>query len=388
VRPLRVLVGMPFGEALGGAEGILRTLARHGPSQGLELSAVFFSPGGLERELATGGIPTKVVPLRRFRNVGTGVRATAAVRRLVLEREPDLVLGWLPRAHVYLSAAATLARSGARLAWWQHHTPSGEAFERLVTALPATGIVCESEAAAEAQRALRPRRRCLVSHPGIEPVTPLPEAELRALRERLAIPAGRTIVGLPGRLVRWKGQDRFLRALALLRDAGQDVHGLVVGGSAHGLEREYADELTELTRSLRLEDRCTFTGQVPDARPYVQLMDVLVNASLGEPFGLTLLEAMSAGVPIVAVDRGGPREIVRHGEEGWLVPDGEPATLAEAIGRLAADPQLRASLAERGRARFESTFTGEAFAERAAGALRALAYGDGTGVAPAGTPRR
>jgi glycosyltransferase involved in cell wall biosynthesis len=376
--PVRVLVGMPFGTALGGAERFLRLLAERAPEHGLDLHVVLHERGPLERELAHVGVPVTLVPLGRFRELGTGVRAVGALRRLIREWRPDLVFGWLPRSHVYLSPAALLAGLPvARIAWWQHHRPTGEILERLATVVPATAIFCGSETVAAAQARLRPRRRTLVTHYGIAPVHRLPDAELTALRERLEIPSGRHVVGLPGRLVRWKGQHRFIDAVARLVAEGREVHGLVVGGTGHGLDEDFGPALHDQVRRLGLDERVTFTGHVEDPLPYIQLMNVLVNASIGEPFGLTLVEAQALGVPAVAVDVGGPREIIVHGESGWLVPSGEPDDLAAGMAAVLDDPERAERITARAKESYAACFTAEAGVERVARAMRDLAAAAG-----------
>jgi glycosyltransferase involved in cell wall biosynthesis len=128
----------------------------------------------------------------------------------------------------------------------------------------------------------------------------LPEEARIELRNRLGIPAGRVVIGIVGRLQPWKGQHRFLRAVAALRARGHNIHGLVVGGNAYGLSPGYQEWLHKFAHDLRIENDVTFTGHVSDAGPYLQLMDVSVNASIGEPFGIVLLEAMALSVPVVA----------------------------------------------------------------------------------------
>ena len=372
-RPLRVLVGLPFGEALGGAERFLRLVAEHAADHGLELRVVLNQPGPLESQLQGLGVQVDVVPLRRFRHLRTGIRAIAALRALIRAHQPDLVFSWLPRSHVYLAPAALVAGVPVgRIAWFQHHTPTGELLERLATLVPASAVVCGSETMAAAQKRLRPRRRTIVARPGIGTIRPIGTGELAALRAELGIPGGRSIVGLPGRFVRWKGQDRFVDALARLRAEGHDIHGLVVGGTVHGVEPEFAPTVGRRVAELGLEDRVTLTGQVPDPLPFIQLMDVLVNASECEPFGLTLVEAQALGVPAVAVGAGGPTEIIEHGESGWLVPSGDPGDLAAGIAAVLADPALAARLASGGRASYEARFTADAAVARLVGALREL----------------
>ena len=93
------------------------------------------------------------------------------------------------------------------------------------------------------------------------------------------------------------------------------------------------------------------TGQVPDAGPYIEQMDILVNASDPEPFGIVLLEGMARGVPVLAVDAGGPAEFVEHGADRLLARSGRsPQALADALEPLLASAELRAR-ARRGRSR-------------------------------------
>ena len=88
------------------------------------------------------------------------------------------------------------------------------------------------------------------------------------------------------------------------------MHTVIVGGDAYGLSPEYARSLPGVVATRASSDAVTMTGQVPDAGPYIEQMDILVNASDPEPFGIVLLEAMARGVPVVAVDSGGPPEII------------------------------------------------------------------------------
>jgi glycosyltransferase involved in cell wall biosynthesis len=160
-----------------------------------------------------------------------------------------------------------------------------------------------------------------------------------------------------GRLQPWKGQDRLLRAHHLLREEGRKLHTLIVGGDAHGLSSEYAASLPALVTELGLDGEVTLTGQVTEPGRYIERMDVLVNASDPEPFGIVLLEAMARAVPVVAVASGGPLEIVRDGETGLLASSGEPAALATALRALLDDPGLRARIGQAGRERFLENYT-------------------------------
>src|SRR5215212_848471 len=108
-----------------------------------------------------------------------------------------------------------------------------------------------------------------------------------------------------------------------------------------GLAPRFEQQLRDRAGELGIADDVVFTGQVEHGSDYVSLLDVFVNASTPEPFGIVLLEAMAARVPVVAVRAGGPAEIVEDGVSGVLAPNGHPAHLADAIERLLDAPALR-----------------------------------------------
>jgi glycosyltransferase involved in cell wall biosynthesis len=183
---------------------------------------------------------------------------------------------------------------------------------------------------------------------------------------------GVPVVGLVGRLQPWKGQDRLLEAQALLRERGLKIQTLIVGGDSWGLSPDYAASLPRLAERLGLGDAVTLTGEVPDAGPYVERMDVLVNASDPEPFGIVLLEAMARGVAVIAVDSGGPGEFIDDGRTGVLAHSGEPEALADAVEPLLRDGAMRERIALAGRESFRADFTETALQRRFFAALQEL----------------
>jgi len=143
-----------------------------------------------------------------------------------------------------------------------------------------------------------------------------------------------------GRLVELKDHAAVLTALATLRKAVPGSCLLVVGeGSERGT-------LETLARSLAISDSVTFTGEVPHGRVLDILAgcDIFVLASHSEGMPNAVLEAMAAGLAVVATSVGGVPELSRDGETGILVPPGDRVALAEALATLAADPELRARL--------------------------------------------
>jgi glycosyltransferase involved in cell wall biosynthesis len=368
---MRLLITSPWPERLGGAEMMLWTFLHHLDPARVQPTVVFYEPGPFHDEVAAlGHVRTAVVPIGRLREPRAAGRAIRRLSRLLADEQPDLILNWVAKAQLYGAVAAIVAGLGDRTVWWQHGIPAGHWMDRLATALPARAVGCSSTTAARAQRGTWPGRPTFVVHPGVE----VPRAEPLS-RQTLGIPPERQVIGIVGRLQPWKGQHRLLEAVATLTARGHDVHGLVVGGDAHGLSPEYAAGLERLVGTLGIADRVTMTGHVTNVAAHVAAMDILVSASENEPFGIVILEGMAQGVPVVAVADAGPIDILEDGRTGVLVPTPAPPDLAAGIERLLGDPAAARAIGERGRARWQEHFTAEAMAAKLQDTLEAIRAG-------------
>jgi glycosyltransferase involved in cell wall biosynthesis len=332
---------------------------------------VFLKPGAFEREIAALGLRTHVIESARLRNLRHTVRTIRQLAMLLRELRPDVVVSWAAKPHLYTAPAALLAHRRARLVWWQHGIPDGHWVDRLATCLPATAIGCSSQAAAAAQTRLRPRRRLFVVHPGIEGLAEEPRPRA-VVRRALGLPEHAFLAGVVGRLQPDKGQDVFLHALARVRSRGHQIHGVIVGGTAFGLSAPYAVALERLVTELGLESSVTLTGHVSNVETYLRAVDVFVNPSTSESFGVAIIEAMSAGLAVVNAARGGPEEIIEPGVTGITLPSREPAAIADAIETLIVDDGLRRRLARMGQAQ-AANFTADAMSQRLENALAQLA---------------
>lgn len=358
--PVRLVVTVPWRERLGGAEIMLWHLLSHLDTKRFQTTVAFFEPGPFRDEVAAlPGIRTVAVPTGRLRNVRRATGATRALARILREAQPDLVLNWVAKAQLYGASAAALAGLGNRVVWWQHGIPHGHWMDRLATALPARAVGCSSTTAAWAQARMAPHRPAFVVHPGVEP-----RRAAAIPRSTLGIPEQRTVVGIVGRLQPWKGQHRVIEAVGQLRDDGRDVHALVVGGDSHGLSPEYSGLLDRRIRELGLTDRVTMTGQVRDPAGHIAAMDVLVNASVREPFGMVILEGMAQEVAVVAVGDAGPRDIIEDGVSGVLVSEPQADLIAAGIEGLLGDGGRRRRIAVAGRERLLERFTAQRMTDR------------------------
>ena len=130
-----------------------------------------------------------------------------------------------------------------------------------------------------------------------------------------------------------------------------------MGDSLFSLRPDFAARVEEECASLGLTGKVRFTGFVDDVAAVYKTMDVCVLASLREPFGRVVIEAMACGVPVVATRSGGPEEIIEHGKDGLLVDAGDPEAMAAACLRIAGDSSLRDSLGAAGRQSAVSRFS-------------------------------
>lgn len=344
---------------LGGAELALADLVFH---RRAEARVVLFTEGPFAQLLRARGVPVAILPLPA--NVAR-VTKQASPRALMAGAFGFLSHAWALRREihgchiVYFNTAKALLHGAA--ANFPHKRPaifhlhdildsrhfSASAIRLLVTAANRMdAVIANSSATAEAFAAAGGRTRTEIIPNGLnaEPfdaVTPETVATLRATLN----PKGQPVAAIFGRLTRWKGQDILIRAAAQI----PDLQVWIVGDALFtGDDRAYADELRALATPLA--GRVRFLGFREDIPALMKACDVVVHCSTApEPFGRVIVEGMLARRPVVAVNAGGPPEIL--GDCGRLIPAGDVHALVETLRALLASPSERALLAEAGRQR-------------------------------------
>jgi glycosyltransferase involved in cell wall biosynthesis len=193
-----------------------------------------------------------------------------------------------------------------------------------------------------------------------DPASVAPE-RVDALRKLWGVQPGETVILLPGRLTRWKGQEVLIAAMAILakQNAVQGIR-TVLAGDAQG-RTAYEAELRTAISAANLGRHVAIAGHVSDMPAAYLAADVVVSASTQEEaFGRVAAEASAMGKPVVATDHGGARETIVAGETGFLVAPGSAPALADALNRLTAMRQDdRAEMGSRGRAHIARNFTVE-----------------------------
>jgi glycosyltransferase involved in cell wall biosynthesis len=169
-----------------------------------------------------------------------------------------------------------------------------------------------------------------------------PQQDPASKREQLGFSQETTLLGCVGRLDHQKGHTYLLAATARVLQQLPKVHLVIIGDGV--LE----PQLKQQSHRLGIASQVHFLGARKDVDEILPALDLYVSASLWEGLPTAILESMAAGTPVFATDIPGTNEIIRHGEDGWLIPPGNPTALAEAILHLLTNPHLRAELAKKG----------------------------------------
>jgi glycosyltransferase involved in cell wall biosynthesis len=318
---------------VGGAERHVVDLAVALSRKEFEVTVACSVAGDLSESLEEANVPVRSLLDQLVKR-----RVSAAygreLRRLAKEERFDLV-----HAHVYASAAAAAIATvgtGVPLVVTEHTEAIWRGRRaRLVTrwfCRRASRVIAVSDAVKRRlvkQDDVPPEKIAVI--PNAVPANPDSGSGTPPLRDELR---DRPLVGVLARLQPEKGVATFLKAGAHVAKVVPQACFIVVG------DGPLRTELEVLVRRLCMEQNVRFLGFRSDPRALIELLEVLVVPSLTEGAPLVVLEAMAAGVPIVASAVGGIPDQIRHEGEGLLVPPGDPAALGDAVLKLLRDPGL------------------------------------------------
>jgi glycosyltransferase involved in cell wall biosynthesis len=334
-----------------GAEKQFTLLATNLPRDDFDVHAVALTRGGpYEALLRRGGIPVTILHKRwKFDPI-----AWWRLRGLVADLQPDILHAWLFAANSY---GRMVAGNGPR--------PKVVVSERCVDTWKrswqlaidrrqirrTTRLVGNSQGVADFYRQQGfPQEKIVVIPNGVE----IPEAasvDRNALWAKFEIPPGSSVVGYVGRLARQKRVHDLIWAMQVLRQLRDRVYFVLVG---EGPERA---RLVKLAQHMGCDHLVRFLGHREDAADFIRQMDVVWLASDFEGMSNSIMEAMAAGVPVVASDIPPNRELVVDGETGYLVKVGDGIGFAQFADRLLADGDLAQRLGRAALQRVQTEFS-------------------------------
>jgi glycosyltransferase involved in cell wall biosynthesis len=345
-------------DPIGGAQVHIRDLASALLARGHDVTVLTGAEGTFTNQLTERGVAWTVIPhLNRSISSSNDVRALVELRRVLKGLRPDLIsahcakagcLGrlaaWSLRLPViytphYWSFTDGVPRRNALLYRWVERllTPFGT---RIIT-------VCEFDRQLALRQHVASGRKLVTVHNGM-PELP---AQSRARPERVPV-----LMTMVARFEPQKDHASLLRALAELKALPWQLD-LIGDGPLFGRTQD-------LARELGIGDRVRFLGHRNDVAARLAQSQVYLLSSNWEGFPRSILEAMRAGLPVIASDVAGVRESVEEGVTGFVVPRGDREVWRVRLQQLLTDPLLRSRLGANGRVRYEQHFTFERTLER------------------------
>jgi len=314
------------------------------------------------------------------RELAATVRSVRAIARVA--READIVISSSLWTHLDCAVAGRLARRPVVLD--MHDIVRPGTGRRVLTAAVrlSSAAISVSQAVADCVGpAGAGRLRIMVPAVELDRFRPgPPDPEVRRL---LTSSETDPVIGIVGRIDPEKGVDLVVRAVSALEGPARRAHLAVIGSPGFD-SGAYLENLRAEAGRL-LGDRARFVGRTDDVPETLRALDVVVNASVAEPFGLGVLEAQASGIPVVATRSGGVTDFLTDGDNALLVASGDAPAMARALERVLTDADLATRLARQGRALAEAGHGIDGFADDLAALYRRLArrrpgpVGGGTG---------
>ncbi|WP_417848313.1 glycosyltransferase [Thalassoglobus sp.] len=349
---LRLLLIIPTLDR-SGAEKQFCLLAEGLSKQGIEVEVVALTRGGpVEAHLTAANVPYSILGKRnRF-----DLTALRKLRKLIIEREPDVLLSCLFAGNSY-ARLATIGMGSRRPkilisercvdSWkssWQHW------LDRRLRSRTDLLIANSQSVSDFYSTGGFPKDRIRVIPNGV--ISPSqPELTKAEFCEEIGIPAESKLIAFVGRLAPQKRLKDLLWAMQMLRHSRPDAYFLLIGEGPQRSELEYFAQDADAASHSR------FLGHRDDAASLLHLIDVFWLASEFEGMSNSLMEAMACGKPVVVSDISPNRELVEHGKEGWIANLGDPAGFTQYTLKLLEDPETAQKIGAAGQQKMESEFS-------------------------------
>ena len=307
-------------------------------------SFVLCFDGLLAKKLRALGATVALLGDVRMSRPWTVLRAQLAFARNLRREKPDVII--CHETWSYTVAAPVAKILGVPIIAWFHNPLSGYSLETTPRLLkPDLAFAC-SDYVASSLKGLIAAERIKTAFTPIPEPSPSHLLKRKETRHKLGVNDDKPVILFAGRLSSYKGQRDLLNALALLKDCR--FHAWITGNPQNDDEKHFLSELKQQCADTGLDQHVSFLGFVENMSDVFAAADIYCQPNNSpEPYGLSFIEALYFGMPVVATDFGGPAEILKDSATGQrfgiLVKPCEPALLAAALRTLLTDASKRSA---------------------------------------------
>ncbi len=355
-----------------GAEICLLTLVKIINKDLFEPIVVFPAPGPLVEEMKSIGVKTYISPIERWIRFGfeKPVRDSnmsyrvQMIARIIDEEAIDLVH---TNSSVVLEGAIAAKYKNVPHVWHIHeflkeHPELSSclplAFVYEIISYLSKKIVCVSDFTKSQFEPIAVNDKLTTIYNGVEINENFQEYNF--LRSNLGIKDNELIAVVVGLLTEAKGYQNLLETASLIRKKGNNTKFVWIGGSSKKNLRNFNLKI----RNSGLKNSVTYLGFRKDIQAILRCSDLLISPSIMENLSLSILEAMAAGLPVIATDCGGTYECVVNGQTGFIVPVNDSIKLSEKIIEISYDEKKRKMFGENGFTRFLNNFSANVYVEK------------------------
>lgn len=376
--PLRIML-LISNLKIGGAQEVVRTLCETFPEKGYQTIVCTFEDGPLRKEIERAGIPVVILPARQHSILALPLflwdmlRIRNAIAEIVDKYQINILQTQLVRGLDFL--VLTLRAGRKLLVFWTFHNalfvlrPEHlPRFRWLLgikrwahsllyrwTARWVNGMIVVSEdvkkALHEYAGALHGKVHVIPNSVDIKRYNQ--EINQKAIRKELGLSPGHQVFAVVATFKKQKGHRYLIEAAASVISQFPDIRLLLIG------DGELRDELKAQTQALGLNEHVHFLGLRTDVPKLLGASDYFVLPSLWEGLPVSLIEAMACGLPVIATQVSGTKDVMIHNQTGLLVPPGEVEALKDAMLQLLVHPELAQKMGEAARNRVAENFSAD-----------------------------
>jgi glycosyltransferase involved in cell wall biosynthesis len=368
--PFRILYVVPFSD-IGGSEQLVLDHLRCLDRTNYEPVFVSLRPGAVVDAAKALGVTTYALHPHKTRELGQVLKAIRQLSQILKKERIDLVFANQGSMLLYCGLAAPRK---CPVVWAIHDPLKGSGlFERAFVIaqrrIKPAWVIANSPGTLQSYLAAYPniRGRNSIIFPGADPALLNKGADAARGRQTLGIPLAVPILSVFARLQSSKGHLYLIPAAAKVLEKFPRARFVIVGDTQFQIEPEYKTELLQAIAAEGIEKSVVMPGYVSDSdkRDILAATDILVHPATWEPFGISVIEGMAVGKPVVAAASEGPKLIVKDGITGLLAPIADQDALADCLLKMLDDPETARAMGAAGYERVKEHYTVEKMVRQA-----------------------